>query len=157
MNNDTDNYFMGLAILEADKASALGDVPVGAVIVRDGEVVGRGYNTREADKNPLGHAEITAIKEASVTLASWRLSQCTLYVTVEPCVMCAGAILAARIERLVFGAPDKKAGAVESLYSLLDDSRLNHIVMVHSGVLGEECSEIITAFFRNLRAKKNSR
>ncbi|HEY2922795.1 MAG TPA: nucleoside deaminase [Candidatus Binatia bacterium] len=146
--------FMNLALAAAREASTRGEVPVGAVIVSDGAVVGSGYNCREERQNPLGHAEIMAIQEASTALRSWRLDQCDIYVTLEPCVMCVGAILQARLRRLVFGCLDPKAGAVETLYRLCEDQRLNHQLPVTSGVLAKESSLLLSAFFSRLRTAK---
>jgi tRNA(adenine34) deaminase len=148
--------FMNLALTAAREASKRGEVPVGAVIVSAGNVVGSGYNCREERQNPLGHAEIVAIQEASKTLRSWRLDQCDIYVTLEPCVMCVGAILQARLRRLIFGCLDPKAGAVESLYRLCEDQRLNHQMPVTSGVLAEESSSLLSAFFSRLRRQKRN-
>jgi tRNA(adenine34) deaminase len=149
-----DFSFMNLALAAAREASRRGEVPVGAVIVFDGAVVGAGYNCREERQNPLGHAEIIAIQEASAALRSWRLDQCDIYVTLEPCVMCVGAILQARMSRLVFGCHDPKAGAVETLYRLCEDQRLNHQLPVTGGVLAEESSSLLSAFFSRLRTRK---
>lgn len=147
---------MKLALAEARTAAAKGEVPVGAVVVRDGEVVGRGFNQRETLQTSLAHAEILAIQEASGNLRSWRLSECELYVTLEPCVMCVGAILQARIRRLVFGCLDPKAGAVESLYGLCDDARLNHRLPAVGGILARECAGLLEKFFKELRDTKKS-
>jgi tRNA(adenine34) deaminase len=141
------------AITLASRAQKEGDVPVGAVILNsEGVVIGRGWNTREALQSPLGHAEIMAIQEAAQNLGSWRLNHTTLVVTLEPCVMCAGAIVASRIERVVFGAYDRKAGAACSLYAIPQDPRLNHRVALEGGVLEEECSEQLQGFFQNIRS-----
>jgi tRNA(adenine34) deaminase len=147
-------FFMQAAIEEAEKAAAIGEVPIGAVIVREGEIVGRGYNLRETKKDPTLHAEMIAIREASARLGGWRLIGCTLYVTLEPCPMCAGAIVQSRIEQVVYGARDPKAGCVGTLMNLLDDPRFNHQVPVVEGVLAEECSQLLKDFFRRLRQKK---
>jgi tRNA(adenine34) deaminase len=149
-----DSGFMKLALAAAREASRRGEVPVGAVIVFDGAVVGAGYNCREERQNPLGHAEMIAIQEASTALRSWRLDQCDIYVTLEPCVMCVGAILQARMRRLVFGCHDSKAGAVETLYRLCEDQRLNHQLPVIGGVLAEESSSLLSTFFSRLRTRK---
>ncbi len=146
-----DEGFMAQALTEADAARREAEVPVGAVVVRAGEVIGQGHNRREALAEPTSHAEILAIRQASQARASWRLEDCTLYVTLEPCVMCAGAIVQARIRRLVFGCPDPKGGAVRSLYRICDDSRLNHRVAVTEGVLGERCGAVLKRFFVALR------
>lgn len=146
--------FMRLALAAARQASSRGEVPVGAVIVSAAKVIGVGYNCREERQNPLCHAEIIAIQEASNALHSWRLDRCDMYVTLEPCIMCVGAILQARLRRLVFGCADVKAGAVESLYRLCEDQRLNHRLPVIKGVLADECSSILSEFFSRLRAQK---
>lgn len=140
---------MELALVEARACAHSDDVPVGAVILdAAGEVIATGRNTKERDEDPLGHAEVMAIRAAAQKLGNWRLSNCTLVVTLEPCVMCAGAILAARIPTLVYGAWDEKAGAAGSVFDLLRDRRLNHQVEVISGVLAEECGQLLTEFFR---------
>ena len=149
-----DSKFMTLALSAAQEAARKGEVPVGAVIVSNGEVVGTGYNCREGQKNPLGHAEIIAIQEAASRLRRWRLGDCDLYVTLEPCVMCTGAILQARIRRLVFGCLDPKAGAIESLYRLCEDQRLNHQLPVTGGVLAQESAALLADFFTRLRLQK---
>ncbi|BAU26233.1 tRNA(adenine34) deaminase [Aneurinibacillus soli] len=149
-----DEYYMGLAMEEAQKAAERGEVPIGAVIVRNGEVVGTGYNLRETDKNPLAHAEIIAIQEASNVMKGWRLIDTTLYVTLEPCPMCAGAIVQARIPRVVYGAMDPKAGCAGSLMNLLQEDRFNHQVELVHGVREEECANLLRDFFRALRQKR---
>ncbi len=131
----------------------MGEVPVGAVVVRGDEIVGRGHNRREVDGDPLAHAELLAIREASETVGGWRLNGCTLYVTLEPCAMCAGALVNSRIDRLVFGAHDPKAGYCGSLGDLVRDSRLNHRLGVEAGVLGEECGDLLKRFFETLRSR----
>ncbi|WP_204519761.1 tRNA adenosine(34) deaminase TadA [Brevibacillus fulvus] len=146
-------YFMELAIEEAKKAMALGEVPIGAVIVKDGEVIGSGYNLRETEKDPTLHAEMIAIRQASERLGGWRLIGCSLYVTLEPCPMCAGAIVQARIEQVVYGAADPKAGCAGTLMNLLEEPRFNHQVPVVAGIKGEECSLMLKQFFRGLRKK----
>lgn len=148
-----DESFMREALTEAYKAYQIGEVPVGAVVVKDGIVVGRGYNLRETDKNALRHAELTAIDEACRNLGGWRLWQCELYVTLEPCPMCAGAIINSRIKRVVFGAFDKKAGSCESVVNLFE-LPYNHKPEVLSGILGNECSELLSRFFAELREKR---
>ena len=153
-NEAKDAWFMRLALAEAGEAATRGEVPVGALAVCDGEVVGKGFNRREELKSPLAHAEMAAIDEAAHALQSWRLTECTLYVTLEPCIMCVGAILQARLRRLVFGCLDPKAGAVESLYRMCDDSRLNHRLAVQGGVLAGECASILKDFFSRLREQK---
>lgn len=145
---------MRVALAEADKGAASGEVPVGAVVVRDSEIIGRGHNRREKQHSPLAHAELLAIEQASRHLGHWRLSGCQLYVTLEPCVMCVGAIVQSRMGRLVFGCLDPKGGAVESLYQLCNDSRLNHRLPVTGGVLAEDCSTILGNFFKRLRQRE---
>lgn len=148
---------MARALTLAAEAAAVGEVPVGAVLVDGtGRIVGEGRNTREGDKDPLGHAEILAIAAASRALGRWRLSGCTLYVTLEPCFMCAGALVNARVDRLVFGATDPKAGAVGSLADVCRDPRLNHRLVVVNGVLADECGAVLKAFFRSRRQKPPS-
>lgn len=146
--------FMMAAIEEAGKAAAIGEVPIGAVIVRNGEIVGRGYNLRETQKDPTLHAEMIAIREASEKLGGWRLIGCTLYVTLEPCPMCAGAIVQSRIEQVVYGARDPKAGCAGTLMNLLEEPRFNHQVPVKEGVLAEDCAQLLKDFFRGLRKKR---
>lgn len=145
--------FMQQALLEAQKAYDMDEVPIGAVIVKDGEIIARGHNLREAGKDPTLHAEMVAIREAARYLGGWRLTGCELYVTIEPCPMCAGAIIQARIQRVVFGAMDPKAGCAGSLYNLLQDPRFNHQVEVVGGVMEEECRRIMQDFFRKKREK----
>jgi tRNA(adenine34) deaminase len=149
-----DEQFMELAIAEAGKAEAIGEVPIGAVIVSDGEVIARCYNKREALQEPTAHAELMAIEEASRKLGTWRLSGCTLYVTLEPCPMCAGAIVLSRIDRLVYGAADPKAGCAGTLMNLVQEDRFNHHAEVVAGVLGARCGQMLTDFFRKLRENK---
>jgi len=148
-----DRRFMGEALSLARQALDLGEVPVGAVVVVDGTVVGGGFNRREVDGDPLAHAELLAIRTACATLGRWRLSDATLYVTLEPCVMCAGALVQARVGRLVFGTPDPKYGAVGSQFDLPRDSRLNHRVVVTGGIEAAACRALLDAFFGNLRAE----
>ncbi|WDV45936.1 tRNA adenosine(34) deaminase TadA [Clostridiaceae bacterium M8S5] len=149
-----DEYYMKKAIEEAKKAYIKEEVPIGAIIVKDNQIISTGYNLRETSKDATTHAEIMAIKEACKILGGWRLSGCTMYVTIEPCPMCAGAIVNARIDRLVIGAMDLKAGACGSIYNIVEDYRLNHRVEVKTGVLKEECSRVIKQFFSDLRNKK---
>ena len=146
--NDAD--WMTVALEEARAAAAAGDVPVGAVIVRDGSIIGRGRNRRELDGDPTAHAEIIALRDAAQTLGQWRV-EATLYVTQEPCPMCAGALVNARVSRLVYGCTNPKAGAVRSLFAIVDDPRLNHRVEVVGGVLAEECAAALQQFFAELR------
>lgn len=149
-----DEKYMKLAIEQAKKAEAIGEVPIGSIIVHDGEIVGTGYNMRETNQQAISHAEMIAIKEANERIGSWRLEDCTLYVTLEPCPMCAGAIIQSRIPRVVFGAHDPKAGCVGTLMNLLEEERFNHQSAVTSGVLGEACGSLLTTFFANLRKRK---
>ncbi len=149
-----DTLWMKEAIAEARKAEAKAEVPIGAVIVKSGAIIGRGHNLRETDRDPTAHAEMLAIKEASGTLDAWRLTDCDLYVTLEPCPMCAGAILQSRIRRVVYGAPDPKAGCCGTLMNLLQDDRFNHVTEVTPGVLQEECGAMLSDFFRRLRKKQ---
>lgn len=147
-----DEDYMRLALNEAKKALEFDEVPIGAVVICEGQVIGRGFNLKETRHDPTAHAEIIALQDAARNLKSWRLDNCQLYVTIEPCPMCAGAIIQARIERVVFGALDPKAGATGSLYNLIEDSRFNHQVKeVKGGVLAEESKDIIKKFFKNLR------
>ncbi|MCF0150615.1 MAG: nucleoside deaminase [Firmicutes bacterium] len=146
--------FMRLALAQAQLAFDAGEIPIGAVIVKDGQVVGRGYNSTEADKDPTCHAEIKAIRDAAKTLGGWRLPGCDMYVTTEPCAMCAGAIVLARIEHLYIGTMDPKAGACGSLRTIPNDPRLNHQAEIVTGVLQPECEQILKEFFRRLREKK---
>ena len=145
--------YMKDAIRQAKKAAALGEVPIGCVIVHDGQVIGRGYNRRNTDKSTLAHAEITAIKRASKKLGDWRLEDCTLYVTLEPCQMCAGAIVQARIPEVMIGCMNPKAGCAGSIYNLLQEPAFNHQVSLFKGVLEEECSQMLKDFFRSLRTR----
>ena len=147
-----DERFMRLALQEARAASDDGDVPIGAVVVRAGRIIGRGHNQREKLNDPTAHAEMIALTAASAFVGSWRLEGCTLYVTLEPCPMCAGATVLARLERLVFGAVDPKAGACGSLYRIPTDERLNHQVEVTEGVLAEDCAVMLQQFFGRQRA-----
>ena len=142
---------MAEALAEARRAADEGEVPIGAVVVFEGRIAGRGRNARERLRDPVAHAEILALQEASRTLGRWRLSGATVYATLEPCPMCAGALVNARVDRLVYGVPDPKAGAVDTLFALLRDARLNHRVQVASGVLAQECGELLRAFFRKRR------
>lgn len=150
-SHDNDLAFMRLALEQARKASALGEVPIGALLVRDEQVLTRAHNFRESWQDPTAHAEIVAIREAAAQSGSWRLTDTTLYVTLEPCAMCIGAIILARIPRLVFGALDPKAGACGSIFDLPAERKLNHRVEVISGVLEQESQELLQTFFKNLR------
>ena len=150
----SDQEWMELALKLAKRAASKGDVPVGALIVKDGQLVSTGFNEREVLVTSLGHAECLAIHRANKKLGSWRLEGCTLYVTLEPCLMCAGAIVQARIPKVVYGATDPKAGAVTSLYQILQDPRLNHRAEVYGGVLGAECGKVLKDFFKERRLQK---
>jgi len=143
---------MELALAQARQAIEIGETPIGAVLVHENEVLAAAHNRREIDPDPTAHAEMLVLRAAAQTLGRWRLNGCTLYVTLEPCAMCAGALVLARIDRLVFGARDPKAGAVESLYRLVDDARLNHRVQVTGGVLAEACGSMLSEFFRAKRS-----
>lgn len=142
------------AIRQAKKAGKLDEVPIGCVIVRDGKIIARGYNRRNTEKSTLAHAEIQAIRKASKVIGDWRLEDCTMYITLEPCQMCAGAIVQARIPRVVIGSRNPKAGCAGSILDLLHVPAFNHQVELEEGVLQEECSEMLTSFFRELRKKK---
>lgn len=149
-----DERWMRAALLEAEAAVLHEDVPVGAIVVGpDGTELGRGHNRREVDGDPVSHAEIVAIRAAARARGSWRLDGCTLFVTLEPCAMCAGALVNSRVERLVFGASDPKAGAVVTLFRIADDARLNHRVAIRGGVLAEESAALLVRFFGRLRAR----
>ncbi|RKG67193.1 nucleoside deaminase [Corallococcus exercitus] len=149
-----DIAFMQQALELAREAASLGEVPVGAVAVLDGNVVGTGYNRRECDRNPFAHAEMMALAAAAKARDAWRLSGVTLYVTLEPCAMCAGALVQSRVTRLVFGTMDPKAGAVGSLYNLVEEPRHNHRLQVTSGILAEESRQLLKTFFERLRTKR---
>lgn len=151
---EQDHYYMGLAIEEAQKAAAKGEVPIGAVIVHEDQVIARAHNLRETTQNAVTHAELLAIQEACQKLGSWRLENTKLYVTLEPCPMCAGAILQSRIPRIIYGARDVKAGSVDSLYRLLNDDRFNHQCDVTESVMADECGQLLSQFFRTLRERK---
>ncbi|WP_068777814.1 tRNA adenosine(34) deaminase TadA [Paenibacillus sp. FJAT-26967] len=144
-------HWMQEAIKEASKAEMLREVPIGAVIVRDNEIIGRGHNLRETSLDPTAHAEVIAIREASERIGAWRLLECRLYVTLEPCPMCAGAIVQARIPQVIYGTTDPKAGCAGTLMNLLQEERFNHRVDIVSGVLQQECAAQLTNFFRGLR------
>lgn len=154
---EQDQFYMKAAIEEANIAGAKGEVPIGAVIVHDGQIIARAHNLRETTRNAVTHAELMAIQDACEVLDNWRLENTTLYVTLEPCPMCAGAILQSRIPRVVYGARDPKAGCVDSLYRLLNDDRFNHECEVKENVLADECGSLLTQFFRDLRDKKKKR
>ena len=153
LKQKTDEKFMKQALLQAKKAKELGEVPIGCVIVQDGKVIGRGYNRRNTDKSTLSHAEITAIRKASKKLNDWRLEDCTLYVTLEPCQMCAGAIVQARVKEVVIGAMNPKAGCAGSILNLFTMKQFNHQVQTTYGVCEAECSQILKQFFAGLRKR----
>lgn len=152
--NNIDEKYMREAIRQAKKAYALEEVPIGCVIVYENQIIGRGYNKRTVDKNTLAHAELQAIRKASRKLNDWRLDGCTMYVTLEPCQMCAGAIIQARIKRVVVGCMNPKAGCAGSIFNLLDVPQFNHQAELTTGILEEECSSMMKQFFRELREKK---
>lgn len=153
LQSQKDEKYMRVALKQASKAAALGEVPIGAVVVYEDRIIGRGYNRRNTDKSTLSHAEITAMKKASKVIGDWRLEECTLYVTLEPCQMCAGAIIQARVTRVVMGCMNAKAGCGGSIYNLLEEPRFNHQAEVVRGVLEEECSVMLKEFFKGLRKR----
>lgn len=153
---NVDEKYMQIALKEAEKAEKKGEVPIGAVIVHEDKVIATGYNHRETTQTTLSHAELIAIEKANKVLNSWRLEDCILYVTLEPCPMCAGAIVQSRIKRVVYGASDPKAGCAGTLMNLLQEDKFNHQVEVTSGVLKEECSALLSDFFRQLRKEKKN-
>jgi tRNA(adenine34) deaminase len=153
IDNRQDEHYMLEAIKAAQIAEENGDVPIGAVIVYENQIIGRAYNQREQLNDPTAHAEIIALTQAAAFIESWRLHGCTIYVTLEPCTMCAGALVLGRLDRLVYGCDDPKTGAVKSLYNIVQDERLNHRLEVTSGVLAEKCSEQLQAFFQRRRAE----
>ncbi|MDX2089613.1 MAG: tRNA adenosine(34) deaminase TadA [Kofleriaceae bacterium] len=154
---DDDALYMREAIIEARLAEARGEVPVGCVVVTNGLILGRGHNLRESLQDPTAHAEIVALREASAELGSWRLEDAHVYVTLEPCPMCAGALVNARVARVIYGSDDPKAGAVASLYNIGSDTRLNHRFLFRGGVLGDETSALLTDFFSRVRAARRER
>lgn len=153
----TDEKFMKEAIKQAKKAYALGEVPIGCVIVYDGKIIGRGYNRRTIDKNTLAHAELMAIRKASKKMNDWRLEECTMYVTLEPCQMCSGAIVQSRMKRVVVGCMNPKAGCAGSILNLLQMEKFNHQVELETGILEEECSQMMKTFFKELRESKKKK
>lgn len=155
-SDEQDEYFMKEAIKEAEKAEELNEVPIGAVIVVDGKIISRGFNLRESKQSAVAHAELLAIERACEKLGTWRLEDAVLYVTLEPCPMCSGAILLSRVKRVVYGAPDPKAGCAGTLMNLLEEPRFNHQSEVVSGCLGAECGELLSSFFRRLREQKKA-
>jgi len=153
--NDADDRFMRTAIEAAKIAEENGDVPIGAVIVHKNQIIGKAYNQREQLKDPTAHAEIIALTQAAAFMESWRLNGCTIYVTLEPCPMCAGALVLSRMDRLVYGCDDPKTGACKSLYNIVQDERLNHRLEVTSGVLADECSKLLQDFFQKRRTENS--
>ena len=149
----TDEYFMGLALVEAGKASDCGETPIGAVLIVGGEVIAAAHNMRETGPDPTAHAEVMVLRKAAARLRRWRLHDAILYVTLEPCLMCAGAMVLARIDRLVYGCRDPKAGALGSVYDVVRDGRLNHVYRITPGVLEAECRSLLSGFFEKLRRK----
>lgn len=152
----TDEYYMKQALKQAKRAEALMEVPIGCVIVYEDQIIARGYNRRNTDKNTISHAEMNAIRKASRKLGDWRLEGCTMYITLEPCQMCAGAIIQARVSRVVIGSMNPKAGCGGSILNLLEMAAFNHQAEVTRGILEEECSEMLSSFFRNLRELKKA-
>jgi len=148
-----DDHFMRLALAEAEQAAAEGETPIGAVLVIDGEVVASAHNMRETWQDPTAHAESIVLRQAAVKLGRWRLSDATVYVTMEPCLMCAGALVLARVNRLVYGCRDERAGALGSVYDVVRDSRLNHVYRITAGILEAECRAVVQGFFEKLREK----
>ena len=161
MQNDSlsreDIKYMKAALKQAEKALALGEVPIGAVIVENGRIIGRGYNRRNTDHTTLAHAEITAIRKANRKVGDWRLEGCTLYVTLEPCQMCAGALVQSRIDRVVIGAPSYKSGCAGTLLDILQNNEFNHQIEVETGLMQEECTQILRKFFKELRQRNKMR
>ncbi len=155
--NEEDRYYMNAAIEEAKKAESIMEVPIGAVIVQDGEIIAKGHNLRETEQRSIAHAELLAIDEACLKMGTWRLENATLYVTLEPCPMCAGAIILSRVKRVVFGAHDPKGGCAGTLMNLLEEEKFNHQAEVEGGVLEEECGQLLTNFFRKVRLEKKQR
>jgi len=154
LDNNRDQHYMRAAIEAAEIAEENGDVPIGAVVVYENQVIGRAYNQREQLADPTAHAEIIALTQAAAFVENWRLHGCTIYVTLEPCAMCAGALVLGRLDRFVFGCDDPKAGACKSLYNIVQDERLNHRLEVISGVLADECSKLLQDFFLRRRPDK---
>lgn len=154
MEEKQDQLFMKIAIEEAQKAAEIGEVPIGAVVVYRGEVIARAHNLRETDQSAVAHAELLAIEKACKVLGTWRLEEATLYVTLEPCAMCSGAILLSRIPRVVYGAADPKGGCAGTFMNLLQDSRFNHQSEVDSGILDQECGQLLTSFFQEIRNRR---
>lgn len=151
---EEDEHWMALALEQAQLAADKGEVPVGAVVIQGGKVIAKAHNLRESNKDPLAHAELLAIGDAAQLLGRWRLIECTLYVTLEPCPMCAGAIVNSRLDRIVYGTGDPRAGACGTIFNIVEDERLNHRPEVVRGILKEPCSQILSKFFKDLRAKR---
>lgn len=156
MLNKNDEYYMSLALKEAEAAASEDEVPVGAVIVYQERVIGRAHNQREKLRDPTAHAEMVAVTQAAAYLQNWRLTDCAIYVTIEPCAMCAGALVLARMERIVYGVPDPKGGACGSVFNIVDEPRLNHRIQVTRGVLAAECSRVLSDFFKRRRAEQKN-
>lgn len=156
MENSQDEIYMQMAINEAKKAEAIGEVPIGAIVVYKGEIIAKSHNLRETEQSAVAHAELLAIEMACKKLNTWRLEEAVLYVTLEPCAMCSGAIILSRIQKVVYGAADPKGGCAGTFMNLLQDSRFNHQSEVVSGVLAEQCGEMLTNFFRQLRDKRKA-
>lgn len=154
MEQEEKEYFMREALKEAQKAAEQGEVPIGAVVVRDGEIIGRGYNERETTQDATTHAEMAAIRQANQRLANWRLEDADLFVTLEPCPMCSGAIILSRVRKVYYGAADVKGGTAGTLMNLLEDERFNHQAQVERGILEADCKEMLQSFFRDLRRKR---
>lgn len=153
---ELDEYYMAQAIAEGKKAYALGEIPIGAILVHNGTIISRHHNRRELDQDATAHAEVLVIREACDLLKRWRLTGCTLYVTIEPCPMCAGAIINSRIDRVVYGASDYKGGAVESLFNVLSHPELNHEPQLQAGILADECAQLMKDFFKERRKSRRS-
>lgn len=151
LSNENDARWMRLALAQAERAAELGEVPIGAVAVHDGEIIGAGHNRKESDQDPTAHAEMIALRQAAQALHNWRLVEVTLYCTVEPCPMCAGAMIQARLHRLVYGAPDVRFGAAGTIVDVLGKTRFNHRVVVEAGIMADEAAHLLQRFFRRLR------
>ena len=152
-----DDYYMGLALEQAEKAASLGEIPIGAVLVHEGEVIAAAHNLRETNQDATAHAEVLVIREANAKLKRWRLSGCRLYVTVEPCPMCSGAIVNSRIDKVIYGCPDVKAGGAESIFNIITNPNLNHCAEVRSGVCEERCAAVMKDFFRKRRLENKTK
>lgn len=148
------NKYMLEALEEAKKAAEIGEIPIGAIIEKDGEIIGRGHNLNETTKDPTAHAEMIAIRQAAQVLGGWRLTGCNMYVTMEPCSMCAGALVWSRIDKLYIGTMDPKSGACGSVFNIVQEKKLNHFIEIESGIMEKECQEIVKGFFKDLRQNK---